>query len=96
MRCHDTAAFTAIEEMDTMTRYPNPFRAFAGLIANAFAALDERDHGGWRRPISVVPSRSRARRLSRTPTTQAKTTSPSDPAEQKARAIDESETMLRR
>lgn len=77
-----------------MTRYPNPFRALVELIDKAFATLDDRDNAGRRRVLVAVPSRSRARRLSRTPTPHAKATS--DSAEQSARPIEKSETMLRR
>lgn len=79
-----------------MTRYPNPFAAFVGSIAKAFATLGDRDNTGWRRTLAAVPSRSRARQLSRTPTPQAEVTSPSDSAEQSARPLEKSETMQRR
>lgn len=82
-----------------MTRYPNPFAAVIELIARAFATLDERDNGGWRRGSTIALPRSRARRRSSAPTAAAPqpgTTSPSGSAEQQANPVAEHEATRRR
>ena len=82
-----------------MTRYPNPFASFIGLIARAFATLDERDNGGWRRGSTIALPRSRARHRSRAPAPAAPqpgTTSAAVSAEQQANPVEEHEATLRR
>lgn len=78
-----------------MTRYPNPLAGLVGLIARAFATLDERD-SGWRRAPTIVRSRSSARHMSGTSTQRAKTASTPETQKQQASLAEEQKTPLPR
>ena len=79
-----------------MTRFPNPFTTVTQLIGKAFATLGDRDGAGGRGAFVVGVSRSKTRRSSRAPTSQAQealTPNSSDPS---ARSPEKSETLHER
>jgi hypothetical protein len=66
-----------------VTRIPSPFAALTQLFAKAFTILGDRDGAGGRSAIIVGGSRSKTRRSSRAPASQAQeaaTPNSSDPS----------------
>ena len=84
------------KEEDTVTRFPSPFAALTQLFARAFTILGDRDGAGGRSAFVVGVSRSKPRRSSRAPASQAQDAATPNGPDPLAQSSEESATPRRR